>query len=69
VKLITQCERTLGAAGQVIDTQFERVEQQTVVESWIVGRVSGEVVYEVKLTPGADGVAVWVQCPPAPRVK
>src|SRR5262245_62732433 len=68
-KLIDQCERTLGAAGQVVDTAFERVDQQTVVESWIVGRVGGEVVYQVKLTPGADGVAVWVQCPPSPRVK
>ena len=68
-RLIEQCERTLGASGRVIDTAFERVDQQTVVESWIVGRVGAEVVYEVKLTPGEDGVAVAVQCPPSPRVK
>ena len=68
-KLIEQCERSLGATGSVIDTAFERLDQQTVVESWIVGRVGGEVVYQVKLTPGADGIAVWVQCPPSPRVK
>ena len=69
VKLISECERSLGAAGRVIDTRFERLEDPTVVESWIVGRVGGEVVYLVKLTPGEQGVAVEVQCPPTPRVK
>jgi hypothetical protein len=68
-KLIYQCEQRLGSAGRVIDTRFERLEDPTVVESWIVGRVGGEVVYQVKLTPSEQGVQVEVQCPPSPSVK
>ena len=68
-KLIAQCEASLGATGQVVDTRFERVEDPTVIESWFVARVGGEVVYLVKLTPSEQGVQVWVGCPPKPRVK
>jgi hypothetical protein len=68
-KLIDQCEREHGAAGRVTDTRFEELVDQTVVESWIVTRDTAEVVYLVKLTPGAEGVEIWVQCPPKPRVK
>ena len=68
-KLIAQCEQQLGTTGRVIDTHFERVEQQTVVESWTVARVGDEVVYPVKLTPGEQGVEIWVGCPPQSRVK
>ena len=68
-KLITECEQSQGSAGRVIDTRFERLEDVTVVESWIVGRVGGEVVYLVKLTPSEQGVQLEVQCPPTNRVK
>ena len=68
-KKIDECERTLGAAGRVIDTRFERLEEPSVIESWIVSRGAVEVVYFVKLTPVAEGVEIAVQCPPKPRVK
>ena len=68
--LIEQCEQKLGAAGRVVDTRFELVEEdKTVVESWIVSRGELEVVYLVKLTPSPEGTEIAVQCPPKPRVK
>ena len=68
--LIDQCEQKLGAAGQVVDTRFELLEEEkTVIESWIVSRGGLEVVYLVKLTPSPEGTEIAVQCPPKPRVK
>lgn len=68
-KLIDQCEQRFSASGRVVDTYFERLEDQTVIESWIVTRGTNEVVYLVKLTPSPDGTEIGIQCPPKPRVK
>lgn len=68
--LIDQCEKRIGATGKVVDTRFVRLEDNTLVESWIVARGDEQVAYTVELTPGEKGVEVGIpDCPPKPRSK